>query len=212
MSRRSLVLVLALSHLALLTGCQSNVTVLEKWMTGSFSSAEQHQADPDNYYDIRLQMVSIWPGRTDGPWLYVEQAAATSLDQPYRQRVYRLVAHADGTVHSVIYRFAEDPIRYAGAWREPERLADLTPDDLVILEGCDMVLTRRDDRTFVGGTVGTQCANTWRGASYATSQATVTETALTSWDRGYDAEDRQIWGATKGGYIFEKRSATTTAP
>ena len=74
-----------------------DLETLVEWMTGSFSSEAQAAADPD-YFDIRLQMVPIWPDRADGAWLYVEQAAASSLDQPYRQRVYRLSAEADGVL------------------------------------------------------------------------------------------------------------------
>jgi hypothetical protein len=27
---------------------------------------------------------------------------------------------------------------------------------------------------------------------------------MTSWDRGYDAQGSQVWGAVEGGYIFDK--------
>jgi len=47
-------------------GCSdiSDVDVLLTWMSGSFSSAEQAEADT-NYYDIRLEMVQIWKERND---------------------------------------------------------------------------------------------------------------------------------------------------
>jgi len=32
-------------------------------------------------------MVQIWEERTDGYWLYVEQAIAGYQDKPYRQRI-----------------------------------------------------------------------------------------------------------------------------
>ncbi|HRW89883.1 MAG TPA: CpcT/CpeT family chromophore lyase, partial [Flavobacteriales bacterium] len=60
---------------------------LASWMTGSFSSAAQAEADT-NYYAIELEMARIWPERTDGVWLYVEQAVAAKKEKPYRQRVY----------------------------------------------------------------------------------------------------------------------------
>ena len=85
-------------------GCQaapvskpkSPTGMLAEWMSGSFSSAAQAADDPENYFDIRLEMVPIWSERSDGPWLYVEQAAASALDRPYRQRVYHLVETEDG--------------------------------------------------------------------------------------------------------------------
>ena len=60
-------------------------------MTGNFTSAEQAKADPD-FKVIHLHIAPIWTERTDGPWLYMEQAAASSLDKPYRQRIYHLHA------------------------------------------------------------------------------------------------------------------------
>jgi CpeT protein len=192
-------------------GCQSDTATLADWMTGSFTSRSQHLRDPENYFDISLKMVPIWPEREDGPWLYVEQAASARLDKPYRQRVYHLVYRPDGTIHSVIYKLPEDPLQFAGAWRERQPLAGLTPDDLTLLPGCHMVMRRVDRKTFAGGTVEDHCTNRFRGAAYATSEATVHPDCLISWDRGYDAAGNHVWGATEGGYVFEKTGDASSA-
>lgn len=210
-----LVMSLALGILAL-TGCQTaglhqntgqpshDLHTLTQWMTGSFSSAEQALTDPDNYFDIRLKMMPIWRERADGPWLYVEQAAAGKLDKPYRQRVYHLVAREDGAIESVVYTLPGEPLRFAGAWRNPARFDAFSPRDLERREGCKLVLRRQADGRFVGSTLGRKCASDLRGASYATSEAIITPTMLISWDRGFDAEGRQVWGVTEGGYMFKK--------
>jgi len=57
---------------------------------------------------------------------------------------------------------------------------------------------------FVGGTEGKGCASDLRRATYATSEVVVKLDHLTSWDRGFDKSDRQVWGAEKGGYVFLK--------
>ncbi|MBS4016235.1 MAG: hypothetical protein KGZ86_07390, partial [Candidatus Latescibacteria bacterium] len=62
---------------------------LADYMTGYFSSEAQALADTD-YFDIRLRMQRVWQNRTDGYWLYVEQAVAGYEAKPYRQRVYRV--------------------------------------------------------------------------------------------------------------------------
>ncbi|MEW6411300.1 MAG: chromophore lyase CpcT/CpeT [Candidatus Zixiibacteriota bacterium] len=175
---------------------------LVEWMTGSFSSREQSLAD-SNFYDIRLHMVPIWPDREDGAWLYVEQAAATNLDEPYRQRIYHLVLRYDGTFVSEVYTF-EEPLRFAGAWKEPFRLNVLSPDSLTERAGCSIYLQLENETAFVGSTRDTDCESDLRGASYATSEVKITESALYSWDRGFDAEGNQVWGARTGGYIFKK--------
>jgi len=50
-----------------------------------------------------------------------------------------------------------------------------------------------------------------RGASYASSEVTLTATELNTWDRGYDAGGAQVWGSTKGPYRFVKESAAPAA-
>jgi hypothetical protein len=202
--------------LAGLLGCQSggrcaecklrarNLALASAWLTGSFSSAEQAAADPEAYLDIRLEVVRIWKARADGPWIYVEQASAKRLDRPYRQRVYQLAVRRDGTIESRVYALPGDPLIYAGAWREPKRFAGLSPADLVLREGCTMYLQRQVDGAFMGGTIGQNCESKLRGASYATSEAVVRQHELITWDRGFDASGKQVWGATSGGYVFKR--------
>ncbi|MGD9546396.1 MAG: chromophore lyase CpcT/CpeT [Candidatus Krumholzibacteriia bacterium] len=198
--------------LAALAGCAStsagrrsaDLDVLVAWMTGSFSSGAQAETDPDNYYDIRLEMAPIWPGRTDGAWLYVEQAAASSLDRPYRQRVYRVHEVEPGLFASEVYELP-DPAAAVGAWRDPARLAGLSPQDLVSREGCAVYLRRQSDGSFTGGTRDRECGSSLRGAAYATSEITLQGNRLESWDRGWDAAGVQVWGAEKGPYVFVKR-------
>lgn len=173
---------------------------LASLMTGSFASEAQARRDPD-FRDVRLHMVPIWEGRDDGPWLYVEQALATKADAPYRQRVYRLARRDDGGFESRVYTLPE-PLRFAGAWAKPGALAGLAPADLKLRDGCTIVLRRQSDGTFTGGTQGKGCASDLSGAAYATSEVRIDGGGLVTWDRGFDAEGKQVWGATKGGYEF----------
>lgn len=170
-------------------------------MTGSFSSAAQAAADGD-YFDIRLEMVPIWTERDDARWLYVEQAAATALDRPYRQRVYRVTHEVDGSVVSAVYELPGDPLDYAGAWSEPFRFDAIAPENLSVREGCAVVLRPDGEGRWTGSTIEDRCKSTLRGASYATSEVTATDEAIESWDRGFDAAGEQVWGAEKGAYVF----------
>jgi hypothetical protein len=47
----------------------SDIDALYTYMTGSFSSRAQAEADSE-YLDIGLEMVPIWSSRSDGYWLY----------------------------------------------------------------------------------------------------------------------------------------------
>ncbi|MBD3225305.1 MAG: hypothetical protein GF313_11280 [Caldithrix sp.] len=174
---------------------------LTSWMTGSFSSKEQALAD-SNFFDICLEMVRIWKNRNDGSWLYVEQAAASSLQKPYRQRVYHLQKRDNGLLESATY-IIKDPLRFAGDWRNEQPLKSLRPDSLMIRQGCTIVLQWQDS-VFVGGTQDKQCISHLRGAAYATSEVRIENDRFISWDRGFDENDKQVWGAEAGPYIFRK--------
>lgn len=174
---------------------------LVSWMTGSFSSAEQAVAD-SAFFDIRLKMARIWESRDDAIWLYVEQAAASALDQPYRQRVYRVSEDGPGTYRSAVFELP-DPSAMVGAFRDPSRLDGLSPNDLIARSGCEIELRREGD-AYAGSTPGSQCLSTLRGASYATSEVVVTAEGIQSWDRGWDDAGDQVWGAVKGAYEFRK--------
>jgi hypothetical protein len=117
--------------------------------------------------------------------------------------VYHLIEQDDGSIRSEVYSF-ENPLRYAGDWKKDEPLGDLSPDSLMVREGCAVVLRRTPAGISEGSTVEKQCVSDLRGAVYATSEVTVTRDRLRTWDRGFDGEDRQVWGAIKGPYIFLK--------
>ena len=176
-----------------------DLDTLAAWMTGSFSSERQAKAD-SSFFDIRLEMVPIWTDREDGPWLYVEQAAATNLERPYRQRVYQLSVDEEGVFKSKVYTLPE-PERFAGAWQRPDDFGGLEPADLFPRLGCAVVL-RFEDNRFAGSTAGKGCFSELRGARYATSEVGVSAQTLVSWDRGYDETGKQVWGSETGPYFF----------
>jgi len=187
----------------LLTPEQKDVEVLVDYMTGSFFSEEQAKMDT-NYFNIELEMVQIWKDRTDGPWLYIEQAVAKSKDKPYRQRVYQLIKRSDGKIESIVYTIP-DPLRFSGDYKKEFPLLRLTPDSLTLKEGCEVVLYQADEGYFEGSTIDRNCSSDLRGASYATSKVIIHNDKMISWDRGFDENGNQVWGATKCGYIFKKK-------
>ena len=182
---------------------QNSMNYLVDYMTGSFSSEEQAEKDT-SYFNIELEMVPIWKDRLDGPWIYVEQAVADHKDKPYRQSVYQLRNRSDGKIESVVYTIPH-PQRFAGDYKKDFPLLRITPDSLTRREGCEVVLYMTDNGYFDGGTVDKNCKSDLRGASYATSTVLIYKDKLISWDRGFDENGNQVWGATEGGYIFKKK-------
>lgn len=178
-----------------------DLATLARWMTGAFSSAAQ-AAENDGFLALDLHTTPIWNDRPDGRWLYVEQAVAGYPEQPYRQRVYRLTEVAPGLLQIEIFTLPT-PAAFVGAWRDPESLGAVAPEDLEPRRGCEILLRRRGD-VFEGSTLATLCPSTLRGATFATSQVVVTEHGLVSWDRGFADDGAQIWGAIAGGYVFDR--------
>lgn len=171
-------------------------------MTGSFSSELQSKNDT-SYLNIHLVMIPIWDKRTDGRWLYVEQAVASKLDKPYRQRVYHLQHPSKDVFTSEIYTI-KDALSFAGLQKDKQKRAKLTFDLIELKEGCTVTLRKQDD-IYEGGTDADKCPSDLRGARYATTKIVLKKGELDSWDQGFDATGKQVWGATKGGYIFIKR-------
>jgi len=172
------------------------------WMTGSFSSEAQAREDGD-FLHIALHMARIWADRSDGVWLYVEQAVASSAGKPYRQRVYHLRRVGEDLIASSVYTF-DDPLERAGAWRTESPLADLSPDDLKPRVDCTIYLKLRSDGAFEGSTLGRLCSSKLRGSTWASSEVVVRPDGLVSWDRGWNDAGSQVWGAKKAGYRFDR--------
>ncbi|HOZ78361.1 MAG TPA: chromophore lyase CpcT/CpeT [Ferruginibacter sp.] len=177
---------------------------LKARMEGTFTSELQAKSDSD-YYNIHLHMSAIWERSEDGYWLYVEQAIASALNKPYRQRIYHLYRQDDITLVSKVYEM-NAPMRFAGAYANPELLTGLTKDSLIDRQGCAIYLRKDKSGNFSGSTPGKECLSSLRGAAYATSEVVIHEDKLVSWDRGWDKDDKQVWGAEKGGYQFIKKN------
>lgn len=180
---------------------ESDIDILAEWMIGSFSSEEQSLNDSD-YFDISLEMRRIWENINNGYWLYVEQAVAETKDRPYRQRIYHLVEEG-GMIKSIIYSIPDEK-NYIGGWENISLFNSLNPDNLEIRDGCEVIIHRKDQKTFIGSTVDDNCESSLRGAKYATTKVVITEDSMISWDQGFNEKGEQVWGAVKGGYIFKK--------
>lgn len=173
-------------------------------MSGDFSSKLQSEQDSD-FFDIRLRMVPIWKSTPSEFYLYVEQAVSTSIDKPYRQRIYKVEKISDTEFVSHIYTVSA-PSRFVGKKGDDAVFKQLTTDSLQIKDGCAVYLqynTQTND--FSGATKDGTCPSERQGAKYASSKVTINSNQMVSWDQGWNEEGKQVWGATKGGYIFVKQ-------
>ena len=171
-------------------------------MAGEFSSEAQSLQD-STFFNINLVMVPIWEDDPNSKWLYVEQAATETIDRPYRQRVYKVSKISDDVYESRIYEIPR-PERFIQGWKNPEVFETINADSLIVRQGCAVYLKENSSSCFSGATRDKECLSSLRGASYATSIVTVCENEIVSWDQGWNSNDEQVWGASRGGYVFKK--------
>lgn len=170
-------------------------------MQGSYDSS-MHAAADSTYYDISLEMHPVWKNSGE-KWLYVEQSLSDQKDKPYRVRMYKLHRIDDQTIASEVYTIPNEQLYY-GKYRNKRLFNELKPRDLELREGCAVFLKKQKDGTYSGSTGKNTCNSTLRGASYATSVVMIRDHQIISWDRGFDDQGNQVWGAEKGGYVFNK--------
>lgn len=181
------------------------VAHMAEHLTGSFNSAAQAAADP-SYYNISLIGCPVDAPELGDTVLYIEQAVADTPNRPYRQRLYVLEAmdaDEDGARRgrSVVYSLIDEEsfvggCNDGGGWT-------VTAEEAEIRVGCEVVLREEGD-DFVGGTIEDQCTTTLYGATYATSEVTLSEDLIESWDRGWYDDGTHAWGATDGAYRFDR--------
>ncbi len=181
---------------------RTELFAVHEMMTGTFSSRDQAARD-SAFFDINLVMYPIWEKDASAKWLYVEQAVTANLSKPYRQRVYKLTVTDSGQIESSVFELP-DPAAFVHAWNNPELFERLTASDLKVREGCSVFLEKKKTKHYAGATPEGKCISTLRGASYATSEVEVYPDRIVSWDRGWDKQGEQVWGAVKGGYVFMK--------
>jgi len=184
---------------------ESPADKLVRYLTGHLDSTKQSESDLA-YFPIDLLTCPIDIPELGTRVLHVEQSVIDKgvVQKPYRQRVYVVTDGADPATQAVsqVWEF-NAPSAFAGFCAGTGEPA--TPADLVERQGCQVELTWLVDH-FEGSTPGKECLSDFQGATYATSEVKIFDTRIESWDRGYDDMDKQVWGATKGPYVFDRLS------
>jgi hypothetical protein len=158
-----------------------------------------------SYFAVQLDTCPVDAPELGERVLYVEQAVMDQLDQPYRQRLYVVEPGPDREFQAVSRVFElNEPQAFAGACGEPARRT-IGAAEAFERQGCLVALSWEGDH-YGGSTPGTACKSDLNGALYATSEVALFPAAFLSWDRGFNAAGQQVWGATDGAYVFERRT------
>ena len=174
---------------------------LVEWITGEFSSAEQAKKDA-SYKNFTLKLTQIWPDAQTGAWIYVEQALASTPSEPNEQLVYFLSEINDSQFSIDVYTIPGEE-KFVGAWKSPDQFKGMTAFDLKYQNGCTAFLDY-DGFQYAGGTNEGTCKGNLDGTSYSTTQFMLLPDELRIWEKGFDSDEKQVWGPNTAHYSFKK--------
>ena len=177
-------------------------------IAGIYDNFEQSQENPKDFARINIIFRPLPWTIFNGPWFYSEQHYDYAPWSPYRQGVHRLIAHKEHSDTFIMENFGyADPMRLAGAGRNPELLDSLKKEKLTARCGCAMHFKTQADSKYIGSVEpGKNCMIPRDGQlTYLVSEVEVTQESWTSRDRGYNPDtNEQIWGSEHGQLIFKK--------
>lgn len=133
-------------------------------------------------------------------YLYQEQALTEKLNQPYRQRFLLIQPSRDSNmVESKSFKpqRAESEI---GLCDRPKEARTVKLSELG--ESVCSVFLRPTATGFVGETPSQGCPTKVRGAVKITNRIVLRPEGMDTWDRGYDANGKLVWGAQDNSYQF----------
>lgn len=149
---------------------------------------------------VRLQN----PQKPDSIYLYQEQALEEDLRKPYRQRLLELSADAaTQSIRSLAFK-PDNLVAWVNFCDKPLASRTISAKDLQA-QVCSLFLRRYRDG-YIGVTPPIGCPTNVRGAVRSTNRVILQKNKMQTWDRGYDANGKQVWGAREESYQFERIS------
>ncbi|NEP16805.1 MAG: chorismate mutase [Leptolyngbya sp. SIO4C1] len=197
----------------------SSLATLGRYLSGEFENQAQAQADPTWYIRLRVWQRPTHLFASDSLTLFLEQANVVSQQPPYRQRVLRL--QQTGAMLQGQYYALKQPLAFQYGGEQPERLAALTPDDLILLPTCTLEVTAEPaaanpvwfkavppaDRLCCFDYQG-QKKYVQLGFEVGTRQTAANQVELHIYDKGIEPETgRALWGALMGPFRLVKQAA-----
>lgn len=168
-------------------------------LVGIMETSAQAATNPDAP-SVRMTTCRVRVEARDSVFLYQEQALTQRLQKPYRQRFLQLApSAAENSIESKAFK-PLDPQRWIGLCDRAEEQRILQPSDL-IEAGCSVFLVPVN-QIYVGNTQAGGCATNFRGAVRITNTVFLHAAGMDTWDRGFDAQGNQVWGAKDQSYQF----------
>jgi CpeT/CpcT family (DUF1001) len=186
---------------------QQVATFLEGVMTTSAQTAANPKAANVQMTTCRVKLSNgDEPSLRNSVFLYQEQALINQLDQPYRQRFLQIKPSENGQVESRSFKLAK-PTELIGLCNRSSTSAStmsrIVQPDTLGTPVCSVLLKPKGDR-FIGETPPQGCPTTVRGAVRITNTIELFADGMETWDRGFDADGKQLWGAKNESYQYRR--------
>lgn len=176
-------------------------TLLEGQMDTSAQANKNSQAPKVRMTTCRIQVTDA-SANPASIFLYQEQAMTNNLSQPYRQRFLQISPNpSTQSVRSLSFR-PTTATTFAGWCNKPLAERTLKLSDLGTYV-CSVFLKPAGD-TYIGSTPVNGCPANYRGAVRITNRIELTPTGMNTWDRGFDANGKQVWGAKTDSYQYHR--------
>lgn len=139
-------------------------------------------------------------GYPNAQFVYQEQALMEQLGQPYRQRFLAITPDPEtNSVQSITLR-PPNPEQWVGLCDRSDRDRAISPEALG--ETTCRVFLRPSASGYIGQTPVGGCPASVRGAVRMSNTILLHGDGMDTWDRGFDADGNQVWGATTTPYQY----------
>ncbi|OLP16292.1 hypothetical protein BST81_22080 [Leptolyngbya sp. 'hensonii'] len=140
-------------------------------------------------------------------FLYQEQFLVSRPGKPYRQRFLQLAPAFDGrSVESLAFKPKDLP-RWVGFCDRPLMERKVSWPDIGT-PVCSVFL-KKSGSAYWGRTPADGCPAQYKGAVRITNRVLLTAEGMETWDRGFDAAGKQVWGAGTESYKFKRTPQST---
>lgn len=175
--------------------------LLEGQMDTTAPAKENAQAVSVRMTTCRIQVTDA-SADSASIFLYQEQALSNTLSKPYRQRFLQISpSPTTQSVRSLSFRPANATV-FAGWCNKP--LADRTVKLSDLGTYVCSVFLKPVGNGYIGNTPINGCPANYRGAVRITNRVELTPTGMNTWDRGFDANGKQVWGAKTESYQYRR--------
>ncbi|MBX2865636.1 MAG: chromophore lyase CpcT/CpeT [Leptolyngbyaceae cyanobacterium MAG.088] len=179
---------------------QEHVDAVAAHLSRTMDTTEQAQRNP-RFVGVQMTTCPIQITASDDPdsiYLYQEQALTERIESPYRQRFLQITLSADTTrVESRTFK-PSTPDAWTGLCQQTNPAVNANElGDLVCVVGL-----RLSPLGYVGSTPDDGCPVNLRGAVRLTNTIVLHQDGMDTWDRGFDSNGLQVWGAEAEPYQY----------